>query len=291
MRNLTITRRKTFVGSAVKMKIYIEDPNAGELTIQNVPCRKLGELKNGETVTFSIGDEAAKVFAIAGNASKDYCCDCYQLSEGEEDITLTGKNHFNLANGNAFLFDGNDSPEVAHYRRKNSAKGMVILIVALVFGLIVGKFAGGFIGKQLFAPKVEPKTFSSHGMTVTLTNQFRETELENYTVCYDSADVAVLAIEEKFSIAEGFEDYSLEEYGELVLIANNQTELELQTADGLTWFTYEATNPETNETFRYYSYVYKADDAFWLVQFTALTKNVDKYQPQIHDWARSVTFS
>ena len=64
------------------MKVYIEDAQSNELIISGVPCRKLGDLKNGEEKTFEIGEDAAKVFVIADTLSKDYCTEFYQLSEG-----------------------------------------------------------------------------------------------------------------------------------------------------------------------------------------------------------------
>ena len=39
MRNLTIKRGKSFVGSLAKMKIYIEDPTSNEMRINDIPCR------------------------------------------------------------------------------------------------------------------------------------------------------------------------------------------------------------------------------------------------------------
>ena len=44
MRTLTIERKKSFVGCIAALKVYIEDPLAGELTINGVRCRKLGTL-------------------------------------------------------------------------------------------------------------------------------------------------------------------------------------------------------------------------------------------------------
>ena len=44
------------------MKVYIEDNTSEEIRINDIPCRQLGTLKNGEEKTFQIGDEAAKVF-------------------------------------------------------------------------------------------------------------------------------------------------------------------------------------------------------------------------------------
>lgn len=48
MRNLTIKREKSFVGSLAKMKVYIEDPTSNEICINDISCRKIGDLKNGE---------------------------------------------------------------------------------------------------------------------------------------------------------------------------------------------------------------------------------------------------
>ena len=65
MRDLSIKRNKSFVGCLAKLKVYIEDIDSKDIVINGVPCRKLGELKNGEMKTFQIGEESAKVFVIA----------------------------------------------------------------------------------------------------------------------------------------------------------------------------------------------------------------------------------
>ena len=142
MRKLTIKRTKTFVACLAKMKIYLEDHSSSEITINGIPCRKIGELKNGEEQTFEIGEEAAKVFVIADSLSKDYCNDCYELSEGTEDVALTGKNCFNPANGNAFRFDNNDSEFAKANRKQGSKKGLIVTIVAIVIGAIIGFIIG-----------------------------------------------------------------------------------------------------------------------------------------------------
>ena len=138
MRNLTIKRKKKFVACLGKLKVYIEDAQSNELIISGVPCRKLGDLKNGEEKTFEIGENSAKVFVIADTLSKDYCTEFYQLSDGQDDIVLTGENYFNPANGNAFRFDNNNSAEVLAARKKGNKKGTVILVIAIIVGFIIG---------------------------------------------------------------------------------------------------------------------------------------------------------
>ena len=86
MRKLTIKRNKSFVGCLGTMKIYIESAVGAECFINDVPCRKLGTLKNGEEKTFEIDNAAAKVFVIADQLSKKYCNEFYKLP-----LRLTGK--------------------------------------------------------------------------------------------------------------------------------------------------------------------------------------------------------
>ncbi len=134
------------------------------------------------------------------------------------------------------------------------------------------------------------KTFTAEGLTVTLTDDFKQTTIEGYTVAFDSANVAVLALKESFSLLEGLSEFSLEEYGELV-IENNGKDVSLQTADGLVWFEFSFHNADLNKDYHYFSYVYKANDAFWLIQFSCLEAEVATYQAPIATYAKSVTFA
>ena len=285
MRNLTIKRTKRCVGCLAKMKVYLEAPESGEITINNVPCRKLGDLKNGEEKTFQIGDQAAKVFVIADTLSKNYCNDYYQLPEGQDDVVLSGKNKYNPAGGNPFQFDNNDSEDVRANRKKGTHKGLIVLIAAIVIGGIVG----WFIATNAAKPK--EKSFTSDGMTITLTDAFEEMDAEGFTVAYESKNVAVFALKEEFAILDGFESYSVKAYAELLIAANELDSVEIKTTGDQTYFVYDAQNPETKETYRYFSYAYKANDAFWCVQFSTLKRNADDYAEQIAKWAESVRFA
>ncbi|MCH5197784.1 MAG: hypothetical protein J1E34_02655 [Oscillospiraceae bacterium] len=287
MRNLTIRRTKTFVACLAKLKVYIEDPASTELTINNIPCRKIGELKNGEEKTFQIDESEAKVFVIADKMSKNFCNDYYQLPYGQENIFLSGKPKYNPASGNAFRFDNNNSPDIAANRKKGTQKGLIILIAAIIVGAVIGYT----ISSGLFSSKTpQPKTFSSDGISITLTDEFRKSNLGNFTVTFDSKDVAVFALEESFSLVEGFEEYTLEQYADLVIEANGLDSSEIKTSDGLTYFEYEFTNTQTKETYRYFSFVYKTNDAFWMVQFATIDENAEEYFAQITQWAKSVEF-
>ena len=287
MRNLTIKRHKSFVGCLAKMKVYIEDETAGEIKINDVPCRKIGDIKNGEEKTFQVSDESSKVFMIADKISRNYCNEFYQLPAGENDIFLSGKNEFNPASGNAFRFDNNENEEIIANRKKGTKKGLIILIVSVIIGALIGYFMGFNFLKSTFE---KDKTFSNEGMTITLTSDFRKSDIQNYTVVYDSRDVAVFALKEEFSLVEGFENYTLEEYAKLVLEANGLENTKLSQDANTISFIYNRVNPNTNDTYSYFNYVYKTDDAFWLVQFATLKENVDKQSQNISNWAKSIQF-
>lgn len=138
MRKLTIRRTQSFVACLAKAKVYIEDRVAGDTTINKVPCRKLGEVRNGEAQTFEIADEALKVFVIADALSKSYCSDMYELPEGQEDIVLTGQNRFNPVVGNAFRFDNNNSEAAKANRKRGIGIGVGVFIASIAVGFAVG---------------------------------------------------------------------------------------------------------------------------------------------------------
>ena len=285
MRNLTITRIKSFVGCAARMKVYIEDPT-GDTTISGVTCRKLGTLKSGETATFPIGYEAARVYVIADQVSKNYANDYYPLEAGVTDVALTGKNHFNPGAGNPFLFDGVTDPAVLASRKKNGKKGIMVLIIAAIVG-----FVGGYIATSQgnSVRSVVPQDFTVDNMTITLTSEFRETELEGFTQCYDSSLVAVVVLKESTDEYPWLADYTLEEYGEDVIWNNDLTESTLVSYGDFYYFIYTAQG-SNGQPYQYFATVHRNGNDFWLIQFATLQKNFSKMENKFLEWASSVRF-
>ena len=144
MRNLTVRRRKTFVGCLGKVKIYIEDA-AGETEINGTKCRLLGKLKNNESATYEIGNESCKLFAIYDKMSKSFCNDIYVIPEGEEDLEISGKAKFNPFMGNPFLFDGNMNEEAFNNRQKNKKKATIIMVPVMIVAVIAGFLIGYYL--------------------------------------------------------------------------------------------------------------------------------------------------
>ena len=277
MRNLTITRRKSYVGCAMKDKVYIRDALAQELTINGVPCRKIGEIKNGETKTFQIEDGEQQVFLIADKVSKDYCNAAITIPEGQEDVSLSGAHKFVLGS-NPFRFDGvQQSVEELTKQKRNGRKGMAIMIAAIIFGAV----AGFLFTSGLF--KDSPKTFTEGEFQITLTDAFEPAEEAGYYALYRSKTAMVFTVREAKML---FDDITLEEYGELVLTANNRIGLQMKQGEGFIWFDYTDT-PDGQETY-YLAVCCESEDAFWIVNFATPASNREKYKEEFLDWARSI---
>ena len=142
MRNLTVTRRKAYAGCLVKVKIYAEDPIGGDTQIDGVKCRLLGKLKNGESKTFSVDACSMKIYAIYDQLSKGFCSDRYILPAGEEDVSVSGKSHFNPFSGNPFYFDGVTDPVALAGRKEHRAIGAIIFTACLIVGIVAGVIIG-----------------------------------------------------------------------------------------------------------------------------------------------------
>lgn len=288
VRNLTIKRERSFVSCIIKMKVYIEDAVTGEILINDVAYRKIGELKNGEEKTFCISEEACNIIVIAGRISRNYCNDLYKIPAGEEDIFLSGKNVFNIVTGNAFRFNGVTDSDVLQNRKKGFKKGLVVLSIAYAIGAILGYASYYIMDSQLDNPIV----FSKAEMTITLTDDFHESSRPGYTVCYESKKTAVIALKEYSSLLYFYNVNSLYSYGNRVIINNNlYSSVTLQSKNGLTYFEYESHNYQTNDDFCIFAVIFETSDSYWLVQFVTLKKDYNSQKEAMIDWAKSIKFS
>ncbi len=288
MRKLTIKRKKSFVASLAKLKVYIEDP-AGELDITGIKCRLLGTLANGEEKSFYIEENAAKVFVIADKMSRDYCYDCRNLPEGNEDIYLTGKNAFNPATGNAFRFEGGTDEEIAKRHKESKKGGLIVLITAIVIGLTAGWIIGS--GVTYSKKKATPKDFSYEEMTITLTALFKEEEVEGRTV-FTSNDVAVFVLRENFVAGDiDLSGYTVRGYAELARENNPvMADATYEETDGVPNMVYTYAGDD-GKTYVYFTTFYKSSDAFWIVQYFVNESGYESRKPKFIEWAKTVHFA
>ena len=159
-----------------------------------------------------------------------------------------------------------------------------VLALALLLAMTLSLVACG--GRVYDA---DPKEFTSSGMTITLTDAFREITKERFTVCFDSSEVAVFGTRENFSAQGGFADISLQEYATMVY-NNNATKGpgDITEIDGLTTIEYQFLNEQENVTYCYFLSMYRGESAFWLIQFACREADYEAYRPYFIEWAKTV---
>ena len=268
MRQLKIRREKTSISPLKKDYVYIEDPVRSDAVIEGVSCRLLGIVKNGEEQTFSVGGEAARVFVTTGKAKKRLRGDSFQLPAGEEDVFLTG------------------SPE----GKKKSRRKTIITLILVIICTALGSVFGRQLVRWIFdGDRTAEKTFTANGLTITLTEGFKEESSVMVTTGFSSKDVYVAALREPFTLLPGSEDMTVEEYAELVKTANNRTET-VQKYGDLTGFDYDHEGADGKSELHSRIFMFKEEEAFWTVQFITLRKDFEKYADRINTWAASVRF-
>ena len=284
MRKLTLKRNKSFIGSLAKIQFYIED-EGGELIINEVPCRKIGELKNGEEAVFEIDGRERLMFAIADKLSRNFCNDCYHIPAGDDDLSLSGQCRFNPAVGNAFRFMGNDSADAKMRRKAGITMGITVLFVSLLVGALIGYTATTVI---LGINNSKEKVFSVGDMSVTLTEGFRRQSVSGFDGAFGSKDVAVFVTKQSYTTDSVYADLSVKEFSEELAEEHGLTDSPVMEKDGLTYFVFNAEGDDGVE-YRYYVFTYKGEGAFWIVQFSAEERRADKLEGNIKEWAGSVT--
>ncbi len=136
------------------------------------------------------------------------------------------------------------------------------------------------------------KDFTKAGMTITLTNKFVEKDLVAQTAYYESNDAIVTALREGFDLFQqaGIDtDITPKQYAELCVAANQLSSVTVDSNDKYAHFSYE--KKINGEDFSYEAYCFRADDAFWLVQFACHTKNLSKMKSTFEKYAKSVKFN
>ena len=280
MRNLIISRKKRFVACLGKLKIMIADPFSGDVDINGVMTRKIGELKNGETGTFAIGEEATEIYVIADGASKSFCVDMYPIEAGTEDVVLSGKNVLNPAAGNPFEFDNPPGATVEYRKahRRATRAAWLILILGVVIGVVFFTVTLKVVLPKLTAQaEPAPRTFSVYGLDIELSDDY-EASAQDDLLYSEKRDVAVTFLREDFSLEAGFGSLTLREYIEAVRETVDVDVIYMTTSKNTPCFRFVRNFDGVDWV--YYAFAYKGTECFWLVQFfmpLEIERNVKSY--------------
>jgi len=134
----------------------------------------------------------------------------------------------------------------------------------------------------------EKKDFHVSGMTISLDRGFNGKDYGIFTACYESSDMLIAILKEEFDVLKDIgidEKNTVKEYAGTVM-RNNGLDEDIVEKDELTGFSFEQTVDD--ESYMYNAYVYKAEDSFWLIQFTTYSDKYEELQGKIEEYAKSV---
>lgn len=168
-------------------------------------------------------------------------------------------------------------------------KENVVKVIVGVICFIVCFCIGSSIGANLFGNKIEEKTYSNSGFTITMEDGFYEKDYIGATFYYESQNAGISVVKETFedlSSLEIDENVSLEEYAELVSYVN-ETDNEYQKLnDQILYYTYD--NTASGKNYSYMTAVTKGNTAFWIINLFCEEDNKDTYFPKFEKWLATI---
>lgn len=278
MRDLTIRREASFWGKNRRDVVYIEDWEGGDVTFGTTPCRKLGTVGNGETVTFSIGEKLSRVFV--GNKKKvyDYC----ELPSGNEAAELSG-GHAPL--DPSFRFHG-ELEGYAAEERNTLRKGQKMQYLAKALVFLVAFALAVFVVCNIL---ITAEDFTAGELTITLTEDFTEERVRGFEL-YAVSPEALCCVEflpfGEFGELKGLPVKDLA--GLLIEIYHFEDQVYPKTHGELVYF--EAPNKIAGTEFHSFFFPMATEQGVWIVQFATHFTDAETMREQIFSWAETVTF-
>jgi hypothetical protein len=169
--------------------------------------------------------------------------------------------------------------------KKGLKRGIKVFFVALLIGLVIGF---GITSLVLGLSNSREKEYIVSDMSITLTGGFTQQSANGALTAFGSRKVGVFVSRDDLSITTMNMDTV--QYAALVIAANGFTDSKIEDDDGITYFIAKQTN-DKGISLLHYTYVYKSEDAFWLVQFAVREGQAGSQLENISKWAHSVKFN
>jgi hypothetical protein len=203
-----------------------------------------------------------------------------------------------LFEGLGFLVDtysreteGSQGQTLTSYRFERTKVNRIAIVLGIAIPVLV--FTGftvfnAFLGK---VDDAQPKDFSKAGLTITLTQAFKERDAVSQTATYVSQRDLVFTLKEDFpSLADvGIpSDTTLRDYASFIL-ENNGIDATLLGSEARPWFTYS--HQANGKEYSYLVTVYRGSDAYWVVSFACESGRYTASEAQFQKWADTVKLS
>lgn len=135
------------------------------------------------------------------------------------------------------------------------------------------------------------KEFSGSGITITLNEDFNETETVLAPLYLVSLDDIFMGMRESKSLANQYGINSLQEYIEAVLTNGGKSNIETKTSDndGATYVYAYYTNTADGEEYGYMLLCMESSTYFYSMNFGCLEENLEDSKEKYHKWADTIT--
>ena len=279
MRRITlIPKGVVFVNN--KPSVYINSPD-GEVMFDGIGCKKVGTLGFRSQLTFNAPSDAVEIFLAFENGSDAPELVKYQIPEGQSDVEMnvSGKSITDIGFSN-------------YERRSNIFSRMdggkrVLLIIAAVVVFIILIHGLSHTNNFLRSISKIPEAFETDDMSITLSRAFVKVRQEDFYAFYMTRSCSVVITKESFEDIPELKNVDFDEYCEMCIKANPAVTPALVNREGLTYFVFEQ---QWEELYKYHVYVYRTDDAYWLVQFSTKAADYNYWSDCYNEWAKSVEF-
>ena len=146
---------------------------------------------------------------------------------------------------------------------------------------------------NLSACKTTDKVFSTYGMEITLTSEFKEAKADGYTAAYESDDIAVLILKQKFSDFPNGSRMTLSDYATMVCVKHTSKKPSKPVLVDEKYYIMEFTlvSEENNVTYQHFVAMFKGVDAFWTVQIVCDKDDYAEQKNTIAKYVASITLT
>ncbi len=160
---------------------------------------------------------------------------------------------------------------------KRNIHRSIVLAAAFVFMLTA-----------LAGCKANPEDFHVNGLSITLTSDFKEGKMNEFTVYLKASDVAFTANEETSDslMRNGYNISTLEDYCAAVINKNGQRSSDMNRRNSYYYFVNEADNGGTSYT--YINCMFKGSASFWICKFVVKSSDYDGYKEKLFAWADTI---
>ena len=261
--------------------IFLPSPS-GEYCFDGVQYRKMGELESGSELILDVVPWGAELVAVTNFDDEDQRITKLFIPDGNRNFWYK----LCLGKRNDLIFK--------QIKRQNPMRIFILLrrqiiaclAVILCLGICFGVEA---LYRGIRSTSKTPAHFQKNEVGITLSDAFAEVDGQSagFYAAYATNSCTVTITREGYDQTPIFEEMLPEDFLNEFLASNFFEYQEIRSDDGLDYVVFEA---EFEKVYRYHLYVFKTDEAIWVVEFSCPKNMYNYWSGSFNEWAKSINF-